>query len=204
MTMIRSISQSSPLSLAPVTTSLPALFHRKGGPDSGTPGAEEIEDAVVKFDQAHSDFDNAKLAARLVVAGDYFKLGNLLHRNLIDPNTKSTNKCNSLLHAAFGFIDSHLNQQLVVYELVSNGADVGVKNVYGMTPLDVAVARTNPNRVAIDHLLRFGAQVTLAAQQRALGLARAGDRRLLQAFRNSKGHQANPPFDAPRFFGSFV
>lgn len=202
--MIRSILQSSPLSPAPVTTSLPTLFHRKGGPDSGTPGAEEIEDAVVKFDQAHSDFDNAKLAARLVVAGDYFKLGNLLHRNLIDPNTKSTNKGNSLLHAAFGFVDSHLNQQLVVYELVSNGADVGVRNVYGMTPLDVAVARTNPNRVAIDHLLRFGAQVTLAAQQRALGLARAGDRRLLQAFRNSKNHQANPPFDAPRFFGSFV
>ena len=202
--MIRSLLQSSPLSLAPVTASLPALFHRKGGADSGTPGAEEIEDAVVKFDQAHSDFGNARLAARLVVAGDYFKLSNLLHRNLIDPNTKSTNKGNSLLHAAFGFIDSHLNQQLVVYELVSNGADVGVKNVYGMTPLDVAVARTNPNRVAIDHLLRFGAPVTLAAQQRALGLARAGDRRLLQAFRNLKNHQANPPFDMPRFFGSFV
>ena len=202
--MIRSLLQSSPLSLAPVAASLPAMFHRKGVPDSRTLGTGEIEDAFVKGEQENSDSGNAKLAGRLVVAGDYFKLGSLLHRKLIDPDTKSENKGNSLLHAAFGFIDNHLNQQLVVYELVSNGADVNVKNVYGMTPLDVAVARTNPNRVAIDHLLRFGAQVTLAAQQRALGLAREGDRRLLDAFRNLKNYQANPPFNAPRFFESFI
>lgn len=202
--MIRSHLQSPPLSPAPVSASVPALFRRRNKNDAGLSESSEIEDAIVKFDEERSDFGNAKLAGRLVVSGDYFKLGSLLHRKLIDPNTTSTNKSNSLLHAAFGFIDNQLNQQLVVYELVSNGADVSAKNVYGMTPLDVAVARTNPNRVAIDHLLHFGAQVTLAAQQRAMALAREGDRRLLHAFRNLKSHQANPTFDKPRFFESFV
>ncbi|WP_435506714.1 hypothetical protein [Variovorax sp. RHLX14] len=201
--MIRSLAQSPPLSLATVSASVPARMRHKAGHDSVFSDSEKIADAVVKFDQENSDVGNERLAGRLVVAGDYFKLGGLLHRKLIDPNTKSINKSNSLLHAAFGFVDNHFNQQLVVYELVSSGADVDAKNIYGMTPLDVAVGRTNPNRVAIGHLLRFGAQVTLAAHQRALGLAREGDRRLLHTFRNLKARQANPPVDASHFFGSF-
>lgn len=202
--MIRLRLQGSPFLLAQVAASVPALFRRGNETDAELSTSEKIQDAVVKFDQENSDFSNAKLAARLVVAGDYFKLGNLLHRKMIDPNTKSLNKSNTLLHAAFGFIDNHLNQQLVVYQLVSNGADVDARNIYGMTPLDVAVARTHPNGVAINHLLLFGVQVTPAAQQRALALARGGDRRMLQSFRNLKSHQASPPFDAPRFFESFV
>lgn len=202
--MIRSLAQSKPLSSAPIDGSACGLSLHTIRTDTVTFESDEIEDAVVKRDREHSDPGNAKLAGRLVLAGDYFKLSTFLHRKLIDPNTKSTSKNNSLLHAAFGYVDDHLNQQLVVYELVYSGADVNAENIYGMTPLDVAVARTNPNRVAIGHLLHFGAKVTLAAQQRALELARKGDRRLLQAFRSLKNHQANPPFNAPHFFESFV
>lgn len=152
--------------------------------------------------QGHSR--NAALAGQLVVAGDYFKLGSLLYQKVLDPNIRTQNKKNTLLHTAFEHIDDAMNQRLVVYELLASGANVNARNKQGLTPLDFAVSRTKPNAAAIDHLLHFGAEITPRAQQRAVGMARSGEHWLLEALRNPKGRQANPPLHAPHALGPFV
>ena len=183
----------------PAKDAAPAGFSRKALPN-------QIADAAGRRNQNQHQINNrnAALAGQLVVAGDYFKLGSLLYQKVLDPNVRTANKNNSLLHTAFGYINDHLNLQLVTYELLASGADVNARNKAGLTPLDVAMSRTKLHPPAIDHLLHFGARITPAAQHRAMQMAQRGEPWLLNALRDPQGRQANPPLHAPHAYGPFV